>query len=137
MRCVEGMSVTTQDHEDKHQRAHSCVHQVCHVIVGFHVLCVDLGFHVCHWCRTSHRSAGRFYTSTSFHHAHAIPSTKFFLLDVVVRRCPVIINSICIPNSCIVHIVKTGLLRCCLYILRHICEFLSISHNCLCSSFLR
>ena len=27
-------------------RAHSRVHQVCHVIVGFHVLCVDLGFHV-------------------------------------------------------------------------------------------
>ena len=28
------------------KRAHSRVHQVCHVIVGFHVLCVDLGFHV-------------------------------------------------------------------------------------------
>ena len=27
-------------------RAHSRVHQVCHVIVGFHVLCVDLGFHI-------------------------------------------------------------------------------------------
>ena len=27
-------------------RAHSRVHQVCHVTVGFHVLCVDLGFHV-------------------------------------------------------------------------------------------
>ena len=26
-----------------------------------------------------------------------------------------IVHSICIPNSCIVHIVKTGLLRCCLY----------------------
>ena len=63
----------------------------------------------CHWCRTSHRSAGWFYTSTSFHHAYAIPSTKFFLLDVAVRLCPVIVNSICIQNSCIFHIAKMGL----------------------------
>ena len=72
-------------------------------LLGFNVLRVDvsldLGFSRGHWCRTSHRSAGRFYTSTSFHHAYAIPSTKFFLLDVVVRLCPVIVNSICIPNS--------------------------------------
>ena len=27
-------------------RAHSRVHQGCHVIAGFHVLCVDHGFHV-------------------------------------------------------------------------------------------
>ena len=40
-----------------------------------------------------------------------------FLLDVVVRLCPVVVNSICIPNSCIFHIAKTGLLRCCLYTL--------------------
>ena len=38
-----------------------------------------------------------------------------FRKDVVVRLCPVIVNSICIPNSCIFHIAKTGLLRCCLY----------------------
>ena len=38
-----------------------------------------------------------------------------FLLDVVVRLCPVIVNSICVPNSCIFHIAKTGLLRCCLH----------------------
>ena len=35
-------------------------------------------FSRCHWCPTSHRSAGRFYTSKSFHHAYAISSTKFF-----------------------------------------------------------
>ena len=46
MRCVQGVSVTTKDCEDSQLRAHSRVHQVCHVIVGFHVLCVDLGFHV-------------------------------------------------------------------------------------------
>ena len=38
-----------------------------------------------------------------------------FLLDVVVRLCPVIVHSICIPNSCIFLIANTGLLRCCLY----------------------
>ena len=46
MRCVQGMNVTTQDYEDLQLHAHSRVHQVCHVIVGFHVLCVDHGFHV-------------------------------------------------------------------------------------------
>ena len=48
MRCVQGMNVTTQDHEQL--RAHSRVTQVCHVIVGFHVRRVDvspdLGFHI-------------------------------------------------------------------------------------------
>ena len=85
MRCVQGMSVTADTEQRLRRltlRAHSRVHQVCHVIVGFHVLRVDvtldLGFQRCHWCRTSHRSAGRFCASTSFHHAHAIPSTKFF-----------------------------------------------------------
>ena len=34
-----------------------------------------------------------------------------FLLDVVVRLCPVIVHSICIPNSCIFLIAKTGLFR--------------------------
>ena len=38
-----------------------------------------------------------------------------FLLDDEVRLCPVIVNSICIPNSCIFHIAKTALLRCCLH----------------------
>ena len=38
-----------------------------------------------------------------------------FLLDVVVRLCPVKVNSDCSPNSCIFHIVKTGPLRCCPY----------------------
>ena len=38
-----------------------------------------------------------------------------FLLDVVVRLCPVIVHSICIPNSCIFLTAKTCVLRCCLY----------------------
>ena len=55
------------------------------------------------------------FSSTSFHHAYATPIQSSFLLDVVVRLCPVVVNSICIPNSCIFHISKMGLLRCCLH----------------------
>ena len=44
------MSVTAKTEQGqrrlKQLRAHSRVHQVCHVIVGFPVLCVDIGFHV-------------------------------------------------------------------------------------------
>ena len=62
--------------------AHSRVTQVCHVIVGFHVRRVDvspdLGFHIVIGVGRLTFSAGRFCTSTSFHHAYAIPSTKFF-----------------------------------------------------------
>ena len=70
MRYVQGMSVTTETEQGlRRQRAHSRVHQVCHVIVKFHVLCVDLGFHVV-------IGVGRL--TVQFHHAYAIPSTKFF-----------------------------------------------------------
>ena len=34
-------------------------------------------FSRCHWCWTSHRSAGWFQTSTAFHHAYAIRSANF------------------------------------------------------------
>ena len=115
MRCVQGMSVTTETEQALRRitlRAHSGVHQVCHVIVGFHVLCVDLGFHVVIGVGRLAVQQENFYTSTSFHHAHAIPSTKLFLLNVVVRLCPVIVNSNCIPISCMFHIAKTGPLKC-------------------------
>ena len=39
---------------------------------------------------------------------------RYFLLDVAVRLCSVIVKSNCIPNSCMFHIAKTGPLRCCL-----------------------
>ena len=64
-------------------------------------------------------------------HAHVFPkcfkSLAHFVGFRVVRRVDlvlrvvngvlvaVIVHSICIPNSCIFHIAKTGLLRCCLY----------------------
>ena len=71
--------------------------------VAFHVLSVGLGFHVV-------IGVGRLIVR--FHHAHVIPS---FLLDVVVRLCLVIVNSDCSHNSCMLHIAKTGPLRCCPY----------------------
>ena len=70
------MSVTTQTEQKLRRltlRACSRVTQVCHVIVGFHVLRVDvtldLGFHVV-------IDVGRL--AVQFHHAYTIPSTKFF-----------------------------------------------------------
>ena len=70
------MSVTTQTEQELRRltlRACSRVTHVCHVIVGFHVLRVDvtldLGFYVV-------IGVGRL--TVQFHHAHAIPSTKFF-----------------------------------------------------------
>ena len=83
---------------------------MCHVIVGFHVLRVDLGFHVVIGVgRLTVQQEGftrqlHFATHTQFQ----VQSS--FLQDVVVRLCPVIVNSICIPNSCMFHIAKTGLL---------------------------
>ena len=108
MRCVEGMSVIAQDYEDEQLRAHSRVHQVCHVIVRFHVLCVDLGFHVV-------IGVGRLTVQREgfIHQLNFTTHTQFylqssFLLDVVVRLCPVIVNSNCTPNSCMCHIAKMG-----------------------------
>ena len=79
------------------------------------MLCVDLGFHVV-------IGNGRLTVQKEdfIRQLHFTTHTQFqvqssFLLDVVVRLCPVIVNSICVPNSCIFHIAKTGLLRCCLY----------------------
>ena len=51
-------------------RAHSRVPPVCHVIVGFHVLRVDVSLVI---------GVGRLTfqcSSTSFHHAYAIPSVN-------------------------------------------------------------
>ena len=82
------------------------------------VLCVDslgLGFHVVIGVgRLTVQLEGfirqlHFTTQTQ----HQVQSS--FLLDVVVRLCPVIVLSTCIPNSCKFHITKTGHLRCCLY----------------------
>ena len=118
MRCAQGMSVTAETEQGQRRltlRAHSRVHQMCHVIVRFHVLCVDLGFHVVIGVgRLTVQREGFFVNLIS----PRIRNSKYkviFLLGVVVRLCPVIVNSNCIPNSCMFHIAKTGPLRCCLY----------------------
>ena len=52
---------------------------MCHVIVGFHVLCVDLGFHVVIGVgRLTVQQEGFIRQLHLFHHAYAIPSTKLF-----------------------------------------------------------
>ena len=111
-------------------RAHSRVHQVCHVIVGFHVLCVDLGFHAV-------IDVGRLTVQQDdFDTQFQVQSS--FLLDVVVQLCLVIANSHCVPNSCMFHIATTGPLRCCLYswekVLNRECLFVDREkdYSCLC-----
>ena len=52
--------------------------------------------------------------------AHIVGFRVVLRVDLVLRadlvlRVAVIVHSICIQNSCIFHIAKTGLLRCCLY----------------------
>ena len=66
MRCVQRMSVTTQHYED-----------VCHVIVVLRVDSLDLGFHVVIGVGRLIVQQESLKTSTSFHHAYAIPSTNF------------------------------------------------------------
>ena len=114
MRCVQGMSVAAET-EQGLRRLTATRTFTCCPSVSRHcwVSCASCLMFL--WILVFTLSlVSDVYTSTLFHHAYAIPSTKFFLLDVVVRLCPVIVNSICIPNSCIFHISKTGLLRCCL-----------------------
>ena len=90
------MSVTANTEQGLRRltlRAHSRVQQVCHVIVGFHVLCVDFGIHVVIGVgRLTVQREGsvrqlNFTTHTQFQ------VQSFFLLDVVVRLCPGIVNS--------------------------------------------
>ena len=69
--------------------------------VAFHVHCVNLGCHVV-------IGVGRLVVR--FHHAYVIPS----FLHVVVRLYLVIVNSHCSHNYCLLHIAKTGHLRCCI-----------------------
>ena len=91
------MTTQTQHGLTRRLRAHSLVR--CRVSCA---LCWSW-FSRCHWCRTCHRSV-----------SPRIRNSKF-LLDVEVRLCLVIVNSDCSHNSCMLHIPKTGPLRCCPY----------------------
>ena len=125
---VQGMSVTTATQrlttKTATQRACSRVPQVFQVaahIVGFRVvLRVDLVLRVVNGVGRLNVQQDGFIRQLHFttQTQHQVQSS--FLLDIVVRLCPVIVRSICIPNSCIFHIAKTGLLRCCLYTLRRL-----------------
>ena len=78
-------------------------------------------FSRCHWCRTPYRSAGRFFIRQFHFYTHTQFQTQSFIfLNIVVRLCLVIVNSICIPKFCIFYIAKTGPLRCCLYTARRL-----------------
>ena len=122
MRRVQEMSVTAETEQRLRRlvqlRAHSRVHVVLRVDVS-----LDLGFHVAIGVgRLNVQQDGfirqlHFTTHTQYHVQSSFSS---LLLDVVVRLCPVIVHSICMPNSCIFHIAKTGLLKCCLYTLRSV-----------------
>ena len=76
---------------------------------------LDLGFHVVIGVGRLNVQQDGFIRQLHFatQTQHQVQSS--FLLDVVVRLCPVIVHSLCIPNSCIFLISTTGLLRCCLY----------------------
>ena len=81
MRCVQGVSVTTKTEQGLRrltQRAHSRVHQVCHVIVGFVCFVLILVFHIVIGVGRPTVQREGFTTSTSFHQEDAIPSVKFF-----------------------------------------------------------
>ena len=55
------------------------VQHYAHALV-FSASCCFSGywFSRCHWCRTPQRPAGKFHSSTGFHHAYVTPSAKFF-----------------------------------------------------------
>ena len=86
-----------------------------HVVLRVHSL--DLGFHVVIGVGRLNVQQDDFIRQLHFttQTQHQVQSS--FLLDVLVRLCPVIVHSICIPNSCIFLIAKTSLLRCCLCML--------------------
>ena len=104
--------MTTQDCEDWNNYARIHVFMLCFVLMFLWILVFTSS--LVSDASTSSRKVS-FVNCIS----PRIRNTKckvLFLLDVVVRLCPVIVHSICIPNSCTFHIAKTGLLRCCLYI---------------------
>ena len=96
MRCVQDMSVTAETEQGLRrltQRAHSRVHQVCHVFVGFHVLCVDLGFHVVIGVGRLTVQQDDFVRQLNITTHTQFQEQSSFLLDVIVRLCLVIVNS--------------------------------------------
>ena len=99
-RCVQGMSVTTQDYEDYNNYAHIHVFMLCFVLMFLWILVFTLSLVL-----DVNMISPRIRNSKN---------KVLFFWDVVVRLRPVIVHSIGIPNSCIFHIAKTGFVRFCL-----------------------
>ena len=101
--CARNECKNTRPRRLKLLRAHSRVHVVLRVDVskdhGFHVVIGVGRLHVQHegFIRQLH---------VTTHTQHQVQSS--FLLDVVVRLCPVIVNSIGIQNSCIISHRENG-----------------------------
>ena len=92
---VQEMSVTTQnkDHEDFNNYARSRVHVV------LRVGSLDLGFHVVIGVGRLNVQQESFIRQLQITTQAQNQVQSSFLLDVAVRLCPVIVHSICIPNS--------------------------------------
>ena len=105
---VQEMSVTTARLTTKtaKQRARSRVQVTVEFHVVLRVVSPDLGFHVVIGVGRLNVQQDGFIRRLHFttHTQHQVQSS--FFVDVVVRLCPVIVNSICIKNSCIFHISK-------------------------------
>ena len=104
MRCARDECDNTRLQRLLPLRAHSRVHVVLRVDVS-----LDLRFHVLIGVRRLNVQQDGFVRQLHFTTHTQFQVQSSFLLDVVVKLCPVIVNSICIPNSCIFHIAKTGL----------------------------
>ena len=99
----------------KQLRAHSRVHVVLRVDVS-----LDLGFHVVIGVGRLNVQQDGFVRQLHFttHTQYQVQSS--FLLDVVVRLCPVIVHLICSQILAYFTSRKTGLLKCCLYTSRRL-----------------
>ena len=113
MRCVQGMSVTAKTEQglrrlNNYARIH--VFRLCVTsLSGFMCFVLILVFHVVIGVERLTVQQDDFVRQLNFTTHTQFQVQSSFLLDVVVRLCPVIVISYCIPNSCMFHIAKTVL----------------------------
>ena len=75
------------------------------------VVSLDLGFHVVIGVGRLNVQQEGLYVNRISPRNRIYQVQNSFLLDVVIRLCPVIVHSICIPNSCIFSIANNGSLE--------------------------
>ena len=107
--CARNECDNTRLRRLKQLRAHSRVHVVLRVVS------LDHGFYVVIGVGRLNVQQEGFIRQLHFTTHTRYQVQRPFLLDVVVRLCRVIVQSICFPNFLHIFIAKTGLLRCCLY----------------------